>query len=193
MVGYIGTLGMAHSLEHVLDAAALARHENIRFLFVGPGAERDRLLARAKELTLRNVTFVAGQPKETMPGYWSLCSVALVHLRDTPLFETVIPSKIFEAMGMGKPILLASPPGEASTILAESGAGLWVAPERPHDLLAGIRMLKDNPVLYRRYAKHSLAAAPHYSRERQARQMLNALRHATGTDTEPALALPDCS
>ena len=53
------------------------------------------------------------QPKEAMAGIWSLCDVALVHLKDSPAFAEVIPSKIFEAMAMGLPIILVAPRGEA--------------------------------------------------------------------------------
>jgi colanic acid biosynthesis glycosyl transferase WcaI len=83
VVGYIGTHGMAHALDNVLDAAALDGDSDIRFLFVGGGAEQKRLIAKAQRIGLQNVVFVPAQPKETMPAYWSLCDVALVHLKDT--------------------------------------------------------------------------------------------------------------
>ena len=185
VIGYIGTLGMAHALECVLQAAALEGAEDIRFLFVGPGAEREKLMALASEMGLTNTIFVAAQPKETMPAWWSLCDAALVHLKNTPLFETVIPSKIFEAMGMGKPIVLASPKGEASQVLADSGAGIWALPERPRELLDAILLLKTNPTLRGRLAERSLAAAPDYSRERQARDMLAILEQAAGAPVAP--------
>ena len=190
VVGYIGTLGMAHALESVLETAALDGDGEIRFLFVGPGAEREKLIAKARQMALRNVIFVPAQPKEMMPAYWSLCDAALVHLKDTPLFETVIPSKIFEAMGMGTPIILASPKGEASGILAESGAGLWVLPERPNELLDAILLLKSNPQLYQRLAACSLGSAPNYSRERQAREMLAILQQAVNVPVQPEIAAP---
>ena len=129
----------------------------------------------------------------SMPAYWSLCDVALVHLKDEPLFETVIPSKFFEAMGMGRPVLLASPKGEASEILAESGAGLWVRPEQPKELMEAIQLLKSNRTLYQRVAASSIAAAPKYSRERQAGDMLAILGEAAraSAKNEFALAPPD--
>lgn len=184
VVGYIGTHGMAHALDNVLRAAALDGESGIRFLFVGAGAERKRLVAEAGRMGLRNVVFVPSQPKETVAAYWSLCDVALVHLKDTPLFATVIPSKIFEAMAMGLPILLAAPRGEASEVLAESSAGVWVAPERPQELLDAVQLLRSNPALYRRLACQSRAAALNYSRERQAREMLAILEEAFGVPTE---------
>ncbi len=178
VAGYIGTHGMAHALENVLQAAALEGDPNLRFLFVGAGAERDRLVAQARKMGLRNVVFVPSQPKETMASYWSLCDVALVHLKDAALFATVIPSKIFEAMGMGLPIVLVAPRGEASNLIAQTGAGIWVLPCRPRQLREALQLLQHNPDLYRRLAAGSRAAAPDYSRERQAREMLGALSAA---------------
>jgi glycosyltransferase involved in cell wall biosynthesis len=103
VVAYLGTHGMAHALENVLHAAELLMDETeIAFLFVGDGAEKESLVGSARERGLTNVIFHGLVPKSSMPDLWSICDVALVHLKDDPLFSTVIPSKIFEAMGMGK-------------------------------------------------------------------------------------------
>jgi len=174
-IGYIGTLGMAHNLHNVLDAADRLRNDPVRFLFVGPGAERDILIAEAQRRRLDNVIFVPPQPKERMPHYWSLCDVALVHLKDAPLFRTVIPSKLFEAMGMGLPILLATPDGEASRIVLGENAGLHIPPSDPGALASTVRFLQASPAHVARLAAASLAAAPRWSRERQAREMLAAI------------------
>jgi len=178
VIGYVGTHGMAHALENVLDAAGLVQNMGVRFLFVGPGAERERLIALAAARQLPNVTFVPAQPKEGMPAAWSVCHIALVHLRDTPLFKTVIPSKIFEAMAMGKPILLAAPDGEASRIVKWENNGLYVPAQRPEELAAAVLFLKENPDFTKELSRRSLAAAPRYSRERQASEMLAVLESA---------------
>jgi glycosyltransferase involved in cell wall biosynthesis len=173
VVGYIGTHGMAHALEKVLDVAEkMRRVPDVRFLFVGGGAGRAKLEEEVSKRNLKNVVLVPPQPKERMPEFWSVCSTALVHLKDTPVFESVIPSKIFEAMGMGLPILLASPKGEASRIVEKEEAGLWVPAEDPEALEDGILRLKDDKEFHRHCASRSHAAAPRYSRERQARDVL---------------------
>jgi glycosyltransferase involved in cell wall biosynthesis len=173
VVGYLGTHGMAHDLDNALDAAALlADDPRALFLFVGAGAERERLVADAAARGLANVRFVPAQPKELMPRLWSVCDVALIHLKADPVFATVIPSKIFEAMGMGLPILLAAPDGEAREIVEESGAGVWVPAGRPARLAEAVRRLEADAALRRRLAAASLAAAPHHSREEQAREVL---------------------
>jgi colanic acid biosynthesis glycosyl transferase WcaI len=108
IVGYIGTHGMSHGLMNVLEAASQTTDPTIHYLFVGAGSERDRLVTEAKRRGLINVTFISAQPKEIIPAAWSLCDIALVHLRNKPLFEAALPAKMFESMGMGVPILLAT-------------------------------------------------------------------------------------
>lgn len=179
VVGYIGTHGMAHGLMNVLDAADLMRDEpNICFLLVGDGAERADLVRAAHDRKLENVFLIPAQPKEYMPRIWSICNVALVHLRASPVFAEVIPSKTFEAMAMGVPVLLATPAGEASRILAADEAGLHVAPEDPQALADAVRKLAGDKVLLKQYSDHALASAPRHTRLRQAQEMLQTLEIA---------------
>jgi glycosyltransferase involved in cell wall biosynthesis len=177
VVAYMGTHGMAHALHRVLEAAGLLRaREDIAFLFVGSGAQREALAAQGREMGLPNVRFVSRQPKAAMPRYWSLGDVSLVHLKDDPLFGSVIPSKVFEAMGMGLPILLAQPDGEAGEIVRSTGAGLVVPPERPSELAAAVERLADDVSYRASLAAASAAAAASYSRDRQAERMLGVLQ-----------------
>lgn len=176
VVGYVGTHGMAHGLSNVLEAAGrLAGQPGLRFLLVGAGSERDSLIAEAGRRGLANVVFAEPQPKERMPAVWSLCDVALVHLKDAPLFAGVVPSKIFEAMAMGLPLLVAAPEGEAGRIVAAEGAGLWVPAGDPDALAwAALELMNDDP-LRRDLARNSRDAAPRHSREAQARRMIEVL------------------
>ncbi len=175
VISYIGTLGMAHGLSNVLDAAEKLRETKIRFLLVGPGAEREMLVQEAAKRGLSNVTFVPAQLKEAMPDFWSLSDLALVHLKNSPLFRTVLPSKLFEAMGMGIPILLVAPEGEASRVVVGENVGIWIPAAEPELLAdASLRLFNDR-VRLEAFARTSRAAAFHHSRERQASEMLNVL------------------
>ena len=177
VVGYVGTHGMAHGLGNVLDAAERLKSERRpRFLLAGPGAERALLIAEAARRGLDNVVFLPPQPKERMPAVWSLCDVALIHLRDDPVFAEVIPSKIFEAMAMGLPLLVAVPRGEATDIVAADRAGLTVAPEDPAALADAVLRLMTDDSLRGSLAAASLAAAPRHSRAYQAASMLEVLK-----------------
>lgn len=173
VVAYIGTHGMAHALDKVLDAAELLRdREDIRFLFTGGGAERAGLERLAKERGLSNVVMMPRQPREMMPAVWSLCDIALISLRDTPLFAQVIPSKIFEAMGMGLPMVIACPEGEATGIIRRCDCGIVVPPEQPRLLAEVVCELSQDRERLSAMAGNSARAAVQYDRRTLASSML---------------------
>ncbi|MEL6435987.1 MAG: glycosyltransferase family 4 protein [Pseudomonadota bacterium] len=180
VAGYIGTHGMAHSLETVVDAAAiLTRDEttrDIRILFLGDGARRRAVMEKADALGLNNVLFLQSVPKADVPRYWSLLDVAVIHLRKTDLFKTVIPSKMFECFGMGLPILHGVE-GESADILNSVGAGMTFEPENAEDLAAKIKHLKDNPDQMNAYAERGQQGAASYDRQTLAKAMLRVLEH----------------
>ena len=180
VVGYVGTHGMAHALGNILDAAEkLKGREDIRFLLTGAGAEREGLVREATRRNLNNVIFMPPQPKIAMPGVWGLCNVALVHLKNDPVFAGVIPSKMFEAMAMGLPVLIAAPKGVASQILLGDKAGLHVPAQDPVALAGVIVRMADDKEGLKTLAANSLAAAASHSREYQARHMAAVLKCAT--------------
>ena len=124
VVGYLGTHGMAHGLERLLDSAELLRDTpEVVFLFAGGGAERAALEQSVARRGLGNVRLIPRQPNERMSALWSACDLTLIPLRDDPVFAGVIPSKLFEAMAHGVPIVLSVPEGEATALVRETGAG----------------------------------------------------------------------
>ncbi len=135
---YIGTVGMAAGLDVVVRAAKVLRdqgHDDVHFVVVGDGAERAALEARADQEVPGAVTFTGLLPKAQMPAVLATVDVCLVHLRAAPLFLTVLPSKMFEAAAMGRPILLGVA-GDAASLLQETGAGVCFPPEDEHALAA---------------------------------------------------------
>ena len=141
VLSYVGTHGMAHGLDTVLQAAELLRDlPDVLFLLVGDGAERSHLVKQRDIMRLDNVVMLDQQPKTRMPTIWAVTAVSLVVLKDKPLFRTVIPSKIFESMAMQKPIILGVR-GESEALLQESGAGLCVQPESAVQLARAVRRL----------------------------------------------------
>lgn len=179
VVGYIGTHGMAHALSKVLDAAErLQGNDEVRFLFAGGGAERADLERLAIDRGLENVVMMPRQPKEAMHAVWSMCDISLISLRDTPLFTKVIPSKIFESMGMGLPMIIASPEGEATEIIKTTASGVVVAPEHPEALTACITALYSDRRRLTELADASKLSAENYDRARQAVLMLASLQSA---------------
>ncbi len=126
-------------------------------------------------MQLDNVVFAPRQLKEAMPRFWSVCDVSLVHLKNDPVFSTVIPSKIFESMAVGLPILYAVPEGDGSKIVMEHKAGVVVPAMNPKELAAALRRLAANKDEYQTLATNSADAAKFYSRDQQALKSLEVL------------------
>jgi colanic acid biosynthesis glycosyl transferase WcaI len=145
VVSYIGTMGMAHGLGTIIEAATIlqSRNPEIRFLLVGEGAERQRLIAQAHERKLANLHFIDQRPHERIPAYIRASDVCLVPLKKTELFKTVIPSKMLEFMSCARPVILGVD-GQARAILEEAQAGISVEPENAGALANAIRHLADN-------------------------------------------------
>ena len=184
VVAYLGTHGMAHALGNVLDTAELMKDETgVSFLFVGDGAEKDNLVNDAASRSLSNVAFHGMVPKNRMPDVWSVCDVALVHLKDDPVFATVIPSKIFEAFGMGKPILIVQPNGEASNIVRDAGAGEWVQPGDPVALRDVILNWACDEQMVKQFGRASLDVSKSNSRDGLAAEMFVVLRKVAFPDS----------
>jgi glycosyltransferase involved in cell wall biosynthesis len=173
VVGYIGTHGLAHALENVVRAAELLQHnKKIIFLFVGGGAGRERVINLINAKGLKNTILIPSQPKEAMPKFLSLCNTSLVHLRDSSLFRTVIPSKIFESMAVGLPIICSMPYGEATDIIKKYNIGLCVPPENPRRLVKAIIKMQENTSLQEYYSAKSLVGSKDFDRKKLAIKML---------------------
>lgn len=145
LVLYAGTHGIAQGLVAVTDAAALLDGERIRVAFVGEGADKERLRRHAADCAVGNVTFAPAVPSDQMGALLAAADICLVVLRDLPLFATFIPSKMFEYLAAGRPVIGAVT-GEAAQILREAGA-VVVPPEDPAALAAAIRELAADPPL----------------------------------------------
>ncbi|WP_339862414.1 glycosyltransferase family 4 protein [Paremcibacter congregatus] len=179
VVGYVGTHGMAHALDKVVDTAELLQHEkDIVILFAGGGAARTAIEEQVAAKKLKNVCLIPRQPKEMMPRLWSLCDVSLIHLKNNPVFKTVIPSKLFESMGMGLPVLVGVPEGEITGIVEECECGINVEPENAEQMSHAILEMYKSPALMIKYQMNSLSSAPKYSREALANDMLTSFEAA---------------
>jgi colanic acid biosynthesis glycosyl transferase WcaI len=176
VVSYIGTHGMAQRLDTLLDAAALLQDDpEVHVLLVGEGAERERLVARARAEGLTNVTLLGQQPRDAIPGLVASSDLVAVILRRAALFQKVIPSKMFEVMGMARPMVLGVQ-GEAEALLRAAGAGWVVPPEEPAALAAAIRRAKAEPEECRRRGEAGRAyVRAHYDRDVLARRYLDHL------------------
>jgi len=193
---YAGTLGMAHGLETVLQAAErLKGRDDIVFLLMGAGAERAQLCQLVEGSRLSNVRVLEKQPRERVPAFLAAADACLIPLRNQEIFKTAIPSKMFEAMAGGKPAILGVE-GEAKEILLDSQAGLAVRPEDPEAMVAAILRLRNDPSLCQALGRNGRQVVlEKYLRPTQAAKYLNLLselcaRRKLLAAVEP-LALPE--
>ncbi|QOR62630.1 glycosyltransferase family 4 protein [Sulfurovum sp. ST-21] len=173
IVGYIGTHGMAHSLDFIVRSIANIKDENIHFLFIGDGAMKSMIVDLVKELKLNNITFLAPVSKEEVPKYLSIVDVSLAPLKKEDNFKTVIPSKIFEASAMQKPTLLGVE-GQAQEIIEKYDAGICFEPENEEDFIKKLTELRDKK-RYKKLEKGCEMLAQDFDRKRLAEKMLNVI------------------
>ena len=178
-VGYFGTHGMAHGLGTVLDAAErLASHKDVVLLLVGDGAERRRLEESKRRRGLDNVLMLGQVSKDRMPALLGSCDATMVLLIKNDLFKTVIPSKIFEAMALEKPIILGVE-GESEGIVRQAECGICIEPENADALAQAVLTLKEDPERRRRLGENGRKYVEEYfDREVIARRYLDFLRDA---------------
>jgi glycosyltransferase involved in cell wall biosynthesis len=179
VAGYIGTHGLAHALETVLDAALLLQdnpeHQDVRIMFVGDGARKSYLQRYAAQLGLSNVIFVPSVAKTEVLTYLSALDVSIVHLKGSDLFEAVIPSKIFESMALGVPIMMGVR-GEALTIVKTAEAGVEFEPENAAALAAAIVSARSDITAHAAMRDAGMRAAKRFDRSRLALEMLTTLK-----------------
>ncbi len=174
IIGYLGTHGMAHSLDFIVNSISKIIDNNIHFLFVGDGAMKQTIVDLAKMLSLSNITFLDPIPKDEMPRYLSIVDVSLAPLKRSENFKTVIPSKIFESSAMGKPTLLGVE-GQAQEIIEKYHAGLCFVPEDENDFVEKVLLLKNDIELYKNCVKGCSVLATAYNRKKLAEKMLDIL------------------
>ena len=146
LASYVGTIGMAHGLSTVLEAAARLQTAApaVKLLIVGDGAELEALRAAAAHDGLPNVRFTGLVPREKVPGILAATDIALVTLKPSDVFKSVLPSKMFEAMAARCAIVLGVD-GEARATLERAGAGIAVTPGDVDVLTRAIVDLAGNP------------------------------------------------
>ncbi|HVJ80529.1 MAG TPA: glycosyltransferase family 4 protein [Planctomycetia bacterium] len=183
---YLGTHGMAHGLDFVLEAAA--QLPGRRFVFVGDGADKPKLREIAKSKGLVNVEFLPPMPKSEVVGLYAAADVCLVPLRKVDLFTDVLPSKIFEIMGMRRPMVI-SVDGDARQCVEAAEAGLFAEPENVGALCSSIEQILADPALAERMGRSGRRYVErNFDRRVLAQQYLYLLAAAAGSvaTVEPA-------
>jgi glycosyltransferase involved in cell wall biosynthesis len=177
---YIGAHGISHALHRVVEAAeALRDRRDVVFLLVGEGAEKAKITVLRREKRLENLVLLPGQPRERVADFYRAADACLVPLRDVPLFDTFIPSKMFEIMGCARPIV-GSVSGEARRILERSGAALLTEPENAAGIAAAVEELAaDRDRAEEMGRRGRVFAGEHFDRNRLAARYLGLLEEVS--------------
>jgi glycosyltransferase involved in cell wall biosynthesis len=189
---YVGTIGMAHGLGAVLEAAAALRSSapNVKVLIVGDGAELESMRAIAARDDLTNVRFTGLVAREKVPAILAASDIALVTLKPSDVFKTVLPSKMFEAMAARRAILLGVE-GEARATLERAGGGVAFRPGDADALAAAIaRLASDEEARDRMGASGAAFVAREFSRQTWARRYIGVLSRLRlpGRAKQPAVS-----
>ena len=183
LVCYLGTMGMAHGLETLVEAASRLQssHPEVVFVLVGEGSDKGRIKALAASRDLRNVRFVDQQPRERVPAYINASDMCLVLLKKTDLFRTVVPTKMLEFMACGRPVILGVE-GEAGKIVDEAQAGILVEPENATALVDAILKMAADSAFSEQLGRNGRTyILERYTRKQTAILYISVLREVLGT------------
>ncbi len=178
VASYIGTMGNAHGLETLLEAATLLRERapQVLFLLVGEGAEKERLISLASSRGLANVRFIGQQSRERIPAYIGASDACLVLLKKAELFKTVLPTKMLEYMSCACPVILGVD-GHARKVMEQANAGIFVTPEDSVALAEAIVRLAADPALCESLGRNGRQhVLQHFSRQQTAKLYLDVLQ-----------------
>lgn len=182
-VGYIGTFGRGQGLLAVVEAARLlgGRAQDIRFTLIGDGPEREILKEAIRREGLNNIEVAPPIPRELTVAFYNSCNICLVPLAPIPIFQETIPSKIFEVMACGRP-LIASLSGEAADIVRRCDAGFVTPPGDGAALAHAIEKMRLLPAAERDAmgGRARECVSTHYDRRQLAERYLELLRSLTG-------------
>jgi glycosyltransferase involved in cell wall biosynthesis len=196
VVSFIGTIGNAHGLQTLVDAAkSLTIHRDIHFLIIGEGAEKERLKLAIEAEGIGNIQLGNQQPHSEIPKFIRASDVCLVLLKRSEVFKTVIPSKMLEFMACGRPVIVGVD-GVAREIVTRSGGGLYVQPENADSLGSAIlRLYRDRDLRHKLGANGASFILRSMSREQTATEyltLLEAVRHKPMA-VAPVQGCPDTS
>lgn len=139
---YIGAHGGSQALGQIVDAArSMINRSDVLFLFVGDGADKERVERLAQGMP--NIQFHGSVDKEKVWTFYNLAYASFVPLKDIEGFNTFIPSKMFEIWASGTPVI-GCVRGEAASIMNDSQGALVVEPEHPDQLAKAIEQIVDN-------------------------------------------------
>ena len=177
---YAGLHGLAQGLDVILEAAKLTRNPDVMFVFVGDGADKAALVAKAEAEGILNVRFLPIQPTSTLPSVLNLVYATIIPLKRLELFKAALPSKLFDSMAAGRPIV-APLWGEAAALVETAECGLVVEPEDANAVHEAVEKLAADPALAQRLGEQGRRyVVEHFDRDDIAHRLVKLLEETAG-------------
>jgi len=175
---YAGLHGLAQGLDVILEAAKLTRNPDVLYVFVGDGADKPALVAKAEAEGISNVRFLPIQPTSTLPAVLNLAYATVIPLRRLDLFKAALPSKLFDSMAASRPIV-APLWGEAAALVEAAACGLVVEPEDARGVQEAVEKLAADPALAQRLGEQGRRyVVEHFNRDDIAKRLIELLEEA---------------
>lgn len=142
IVGYFGGHAISNALNILLDTSKSINDSEIIFVLVGNGAEKNRLIQRAKAENLKNVFFFPAVKKKCVPELIKMFDCIYAGGQPSPLYRFGICfNKIYDSMMGGKPIICAIT--TAYSPVAEYQCGYMINSGDIKGICTSIKALKD--------------------------------------------------
>ena len=162
---HAGNLGFYGAWDTLLTAARELAQDGISIVFVGDGAQRERLQSAAARLS--NVRFLPFFPSSKIPSVLAAPDAHIITVK-RGLEGVVVPSKMYSILGAGKPVVAVAPDEcDVVTIGARKGFSVAANPDDPAQLVEAVRRISRNPDLVRSMGASAAAAAPEYERNKE--------------------------
>jgi glycosyltransferase involved in cell wall biosynthesis len=173
---YAGTHGLSQGLDVILEAAKLTRDPEILYVLAGEGADKAALVQKAKKQGIANVRFLPNQPKSSMPALLNVAYAAIIPLRRLDVFRSALPSKMFESMAVGQP-LVAALWGEGAEIVTRAECGVVTEPGNASQLREAVERLARDPQGAQRMGRNGRRyVEEHFNRDKIAARLGALLR-----------------
>ena len=176
---YAGTHGLSQGLDVILEAAKLTKDPDVLYVLAGEGADKAALERKATEQGIANVLFLPNQPKSSMPSLLSSTYAAIISLKPLDVFRSALPSKMFESMAVGQP-LVAALWGEGADVVREADCGMVTTPGDAQELRAAVETLASEPERAQEMGHNGRTYVDqHFNRDKIAVRLRELLREVT--------------
>jgi colanic acid biosynthesis glycosyl transferase WcaI len=162
---HAGNLGFYGAWDTLLTAAEQLNENGVGLVFVGDGAERERLQTAAEAIP--NVRFLPFFPGSKIPSVLAAADAHIVTVK-RGLEGVVVPSKMYGILAAGKPIV-ALAPRECDVVSIGEAKDFSVSadPGDPVQFARAVQQLVRDPETVHRMGEAAFAAAPEYERSHE--------------------------